>query len=123
MEQEKQVIYFSDLFFAILKRWKAILIIAVVFAVALGGYGFLTSRKPVTDDDTAASISYKKQQVDIISDNILNQQKYMTDSVLMTMNPYDCGEITTDVYVDTNYQIQPELSYLQTADGFFQEIQ
>ena len=117
MEQEKQVVYFSDLFFAVLKRWKSMLILAVVLALVLGGYGYLNSRKPVTDDtaaNTTASISYKKQQVSIISDNILNQQKYMTDSVLMTMNPYDCGKITTDVYVDTNYQIQPDLSYQNT---------
>lgn len=117
MEQEKQIVYFSDLFFAVLRRWKAIVVLALVFALALGGLQYLKSAKKtdLTDtDSTAASIAYNEQQLEIISENILNQQKYMTESVLMTMDPYSSGKVTVDVYVYTDYQIMPSMEYQNT---------
>ena len=116
MEQEKQVVYFSDLFFTVLKRWKSMLIFAVVFALALGGLGVLKNSNGVdiASDHTVASIAYNQEQADIISTNILNQQKYMTESVLMTMDPYNSGKVTIDVYVYTDYQIMPGMEYQNT---------
>lgn len=117
MEQEKQVVYFSDLFFAVLRRWKAIMVLALVFALALGGLQYLkATNKADTDtaDSAAASIAYNEQQLKIISENILNQQKYMTESALMTMDPYNSGKVTVDVYVYTDYQIMPGMEYQNT---------
>lgn len=112
MEQEKQIVYFSDLFFAVLKRWKVMVVLALVFALALGGLQLLgDSKKDGPADSTAASISYNEQQVKIITENILSQQKYMTGSVLMTMDPYSSGKVTVDVYVYTDYQILPGMEY------------
>lgn len=115
MEQEKQVVYFSDLFFAVLKRWKAILAAALILALALGGFQYWkNSRQESFDDSTAAAIAYNEEQLTIISNNILSQQAYMTESVLMTMDPYNSGKVTVDVYVYTDYQIMPGMEYQNT---------
>ncbi len=114
MEQEKQVVYFSDLFFAVLKCWKAMIAAALILALALGAFQYWqNSKKDGLDsaDDTAATIAYNEEQLTIISKNILNQQKYMTESVLMTMDPYNSGLVTVDVYVYTDYQIMPGMDY------------
>jgi len=117
MEQEKQVVYFSDLFFAVLKRWKAVLAAALILAVALGGFQFWKNSKkgdPAAAEEAAKAIEYNKAQLDIISANIFSQQKYMTESVLMTMDPYNSGKVTVDVYVYTGYQIMPGMEYQNT---------
>lgn len=117
MEQEKQVVYFSDLFFAVLKRWKAILACALILAVALGGFQFWKNSKkgnPAAAEEAAKAVEYNQAQLDIISANIFSQQKYMTESVLMTMDPYNSGKVTVDVYVYTDYQILPGMEYQNT---------
>ena len=95
MEQEKQVVYFSDLFFAVLKRWKAIVACALILAAALGGFALWKASKKgdsAAAEDAAKAVEYNQAQLDIISANILSQQKYMTESVLMTMDPYSYGD-------------------------------
>ena len=117
MEQEKQVVYFSDLFFAVLRRWKAMLAFALILALALGGFQlWKNSRKgdPAAAEEAAKAIEYNKAQLDTISANIFSQQKYMTESVLMTMDPYNSGKVTVDVYVYTDYQIMPGMEYQNT---------
>ena len=116
MEQEKQVIYFSDLFFAVLKRWKALVVVTLVLALALGAFQYWKNSKldPDSADRTDASIAYNQEQVNTISQNIFNQQKYMSESVLMTMDPYNLGKVTVDVYVYTDYQIMPGMEYQNT---------
>ena len=117
MEQEKQVVYFSDLFFAVLKCWKAILAFALILALALGGFQLWKDSDkgdPAAAEEAAKAIEYNKVQLDTISANIFSQQKYMTESVLMTMDPYNSGKVTVDVYVYTDYQIMPGMEYQNT---------
>ena len=46
-ERECQTIYFKDLLFRALYRWKAALVVGVIFAILLGGVGVLKSRSSV----------------------------------------------------------------------------
>lgn len=114
MEQEKQVIFFSDLLFCALYRWKAMVAAMLILALGLGGFQFYKNSKVSTKNlsaEATASIAHTQQQIKTINDNIKSQQEYMANSILMTMDPYNVSKITTDFYVYTDYQIIPGMDY------------
>ncbi len=112
MEQEKQVIFFSDLLFSALYRWKAMVAAALILALALGGFQlYRSSGTDVVSQGAAASVEHGQNQVHTIEENIKSQQEYMENSILMTMDPYNVSKITTDFYVYTDYQILPGMEY------------
>lgn len=118
-KKDEQMIYFKDLVFNALHHWKQILIIALIFALGLGGLqgisglSALNSSSSVDSDSYAASLSeYEaekeslEQQIDILQKEIESQQTYLESSVLMQLNPYGFYEATLTAYVcvDTQYQ-------------------
>lgn len=113
MEQEKQVIFFSDLLFSALYRWKTMVAAALILALALGGFQFYQSSigSKTVSQEAAASVAHSQNQIKIINENIQSQQAYMDNSILMTMDPYNVSKITTDFYVYTDYQILPGMEY------------
>ena len=114
MEQEKQVIYFSDLLFSALYRWKAMVAAALILALALGGFGLYKNSKAPTGNVTVeaqSTLEHSQRRIKTLSANIKSQQDYLANSLLMTMDPYQVSKITTDLYVYTDYQIIPEMQF------------
>lgn len=129
MENKKQtqMIYLKDLLFAALHRYRGILAVMLSFAVLLGGLkaisGFSALKNASGDiskyqaalalyETECASID---QQIVLLERSIESQQSYLTESVLMQLNPYGFYEATLTIYVDTGYQILPGMNY-QTPD-------
>lgn len=122
----EQEIDLKDLLFAVLRKWKLVVASAVIFAVLLGGAkGFLTYRS-YSDPEAVATRTetyetelkrYEddkeicEREIKNITDDIANRQDYMENSVLMNMSPYDVGEAKADLFIKTDYQIMPELTY------------
>ena len=125
-----QEIDLKDLMFAILRRWRTVLSVAVVLAVLLGGMkGFkalhtakdtkaqqekMEDYQRELDSYTTAKESGERE-IENINDDIQAQQTYMDESVLMNMSPYDVCEATADLFIKTDYQIMPGMVY-QNAD-------
>ena len=125
-----QEIDLKDLLFAILRKWRTVLAVAVVLAVLLGGgkafLAFRASRdvKGQTEkmdayeremDSYNTAKESGEREIENINDDIQAQQKYMDESVLMNMSPYDVCEASADLFVKTDYQIMPGMVY-QNAD-------
>lgn len=122
----EQEIDLKDLLFAILRKWKPIIASMVIFAVLIGGAkGVLTYRNysdPEAVKNRTETYETEQQQyedsknilereIKNITDDIANRQDYMENSLLMNMSPYDVGEARADLFIKTDYEIMPGMTY------------
>lgn len=104
----------KELLTAVIRRGKKVILCALVFAVLLGalqavrlvsasGHNEATADREdvITVEDAVARYKSEKisleRQIDSAQSNLAAQQKYMNDSILMHLNPYDC--FTTYIYL------------------------
>lgn len=113
-ENDKQVIFFKDIFFAIVYCWKAIVVAAIVGALLLGGvqiYRNHSVAEPALSQATTEKIQRLDQQITAKENAIAYQQYYLENSYLLSMDPYNVYQINLSVYVHTDYQILPGMQY------------
>lgn len=124
MIQNEEYIQFDikALFFHILRKWKAILIFAVVVALVLGGWMAYSEYKTSMAEGSETSYWRKYQQyqdliatyedhINVTQERLDNLQKYMDESVLMRMDPRNAYRAKAVYYVDSGYQIMPQYTY------------
>ena len=122
----EQEIDLKDLMFAVLRKWRPIILIAIVFAVLLGGMKGAGALKQMKDseylaakqqeydnsmDQYAISKASLEKEVENIKASLESQNEYMEKSVLMNINPYDEYVTAAAFYVGTDYQIMPGMAY------------
>ncbi len=122
----EQEIDLKDLLFAMLYKWRPILIAAVVLGIILGGYKAFSTYKSQNDPTVIAEkeADYQKdleiyeknkstseREIDNLLKDITEQQTYLEKSVRMNMSPYDVWEAKTDLFVKTDYVIMPDMVY------------
>lgn len=109
MEQNKdtRVIYFSDLFFSVLYAWRKILIVALVFALLTGGVQTVLNRNAhraessVLSEDTLLKIAELENKLEVNQVRITALESYLSNSLIMNMNPYQVYQATANIYVET----------------------
>ena len=97
MEQERdcQTIYFKDLFFAAVYKWKLALVAALIFTLILGCFGLYQSKKNINLNTATISPEnqLKIQQLEELyassKAGIETQSKYLDNSILMEIDPYN----------------------------------
>jgi len=136
----EQEIDLKDLMFAVLYKWKPILLVAIVLALALGGVkGALTYNKQNDpevieenekkyEDDMALYEKNKEtceREIENLKVDIANQQEYLDKSIWINMSPYDVCESRVDLYISTGYEIMPGMDYqnLDYTDTILQAYQ
>lgn len=122
----EQEIDLKDLMFAVLRKWRPIILSAIVFAVLLGGMKGAGALKQMKDseylaakqqeydnsmDQYAISKASLEKEVENIKASLESQNEYMEKSVLMNINPYDEYVTAAAFYVGTDYQIMPGMAY------------
>lgn len=122
----EQEIDLKDLMFAVLHKWRPILLTAVILAVVLGGYKAVSVYKQQNDAEIIKESEetyeealkvYEKnketceREIDNLLTDIDNQQKYLEESILMNMSAYDVWEADTELFVKTDYVIMPNMVY------------
>ncbi len=122
----EQEIDLKDLMFAVLYKWRPIILVAVVLAVVLGGYRAVSSYRSQNDaatvekaqkDYDAALELYEKnkanceREIENLTKSIEDQQDYLEKSALMNMSPYDVWVAQTVLFIKTDYQIMPDMVY------------
>lgn len=122
----EQEIDLKDLMFAVLRKWRPIIVIAVMFAVLLGGLKTVKGIKQLSDEDYVKKNQdeYKmnleqynstkerlEKEIANLQDNIKSQQEYKEKSILMNINPYDEYVETATFYIATDYTIMPGMIY------------
>lgn len=128
MENRKNehMIYLKDLIFAALYQWKKLLIAAVALAVLLGGFqgitGLIDLKNPealeaitkqnqIQQERYEAEVDSLEKQIETLRAQVRSQQEYLDNSLLMQLQPYSFYEASLVLYIDTDYQILPEMSY------------
>lgn len=122
----EQEIDLKDLMFAVLHKWKCIIIVAIVFAVILGGAKAMMTYQEQNDEEAVLAAqeqytedlhSYERdketmeRELGNLQTDIENQQNYLEKSVLMNMSPYDIYEARADIFIKTDYEIMPGMVY------------
>lgn len=122
----EQEIDLKDLMFAVLRKWRPIILIAIVFALLLGAFKTVKGIQQLGDaefvqknqqthktnmDQYESTKKRLEREIQNLQDNIKSQQEYKEDSILMNINPYDEYVATTTMYISTDYQIMPGMMY------------
>ena len=121
-----QEIDLKDLMFAVLYKWRPVVIAAVVIGLLLGGFKAFSTYKSQNDPTVIAEkeADYQKnleiyeknkstgeREIDNLLNDITEQQMYLEKSVRMNMSPYDVWEAKIDLFVKTDYVIMPDMVY------------
>lgn len=116
--KDTQTIFLRDLLFVALRAWRAIIIVMVVLAVALGLVTGLSANKET--DLTSYQKQYAAYQRDLrmrekelekIKEDLENQEVYLEESLLQNLDPYGYYVANYRVYIATDYQIMPDKTY------------
>lgn len=124
-----QDVNIKDLLFTVLYKWKPIILIAIIFAVILGGTKAGAAYKSQNDEEFIqeardryqndielyeSNKSTYEREIDNLRNDIVKQQEYLDGSVLMNMSPYDVCEARADIFIRTDYEIMPGMVYQNT---------
>lgn len=111
--------------FYILRKWKPMVAWGLVLALVLGGwmaYGeYQTSLKEDTNSGYWLEYRHYQDQIAVFEDRITTTQSridtiedYLRESVLMRIDPRNVYRAQSVYYVDSGYQIMPEMTYQNT---------
>ncbi len=125
-DNKTRTVNLTELFLYVLSKWRTLIAGALIGAVLLGLGGIALAKRNVPSEASlkAAQTDYekdlktyetKKEKLQIRISNLENniaQQQYIEErSVMLEMDPYNIYETVLSYYVDTNYEIVPELYY------------
>lgn len=117
---DDHMIYVKDLFFAVLSGWRAILAAALILGLLLGGIQLVSGMSGVTSAPQVTEEvqdSYEKdkagleQEITRIQTELDSYRDYVDNAPLLQLNPYDYYEIRLRLFIQTDYKIQPGMSY------------
>ena len=129
-EQNTAEINLLDMFRMIGAHWRWIIAGLVVGGCLLGAYKFAKDYRSMTDPATIAArqedfesdmeaYERKREQLETRIENLTNevelQESFLENDILFRIDPYNVYLANAAYYVDTGYEIRPELSY-QNAD-------
>ncbi|MBQ7147048.1 MAG: hypothetical protein IJR95_09880 [Lachnospiraceae bacterium] len=116
----------SDMYWSLLGHWKIILLVALLAALALGGISFYKNYKVLKDPKTVekqetdyrtALENYEKQKTNLekrlqnLEDEQVRLEGYSNTAIMLFADQYNIYEHTASYYVNTNYEIAPELFF------------
>ena len=125
-EQNAVELDLLDAFRLILFKWRSLIIGAVIGGFLLGAFMLVRNYRSMTDASEIASrkeeyevaleeYEISKEQLETRIANLQNElelQEYIEDhNVLLRIDPYNVFTESATYYVDTGYEVQPELSY------------
>jgi len=123
-EQEKEI-NLKRLFYKALKHWRVAAVVAMVGAVVIGGTKCTMELVKLSDPETIEErqIEYQgelatyqqkgeaiRKSIESIEDSLVQQTDYNENSVLMEIDPYNEWNGSIDFYVETDWQIMPDMT-------------
>lgn len=121
-EKREQVVFVKDLLFAALYRWRSMLAALLIGAILFGAGAAIisyqsTKNTPSLEVQQESISTYEKQKTALENQLtrektlVANQMKYLEEAPVMNIDPYCVYRATIDLYIQTDYQILPEMTY------------
>ena len=115
----------KELMFAVLRKWRIVLLFALALAVLFGGYkaaGVYKSNRTEVEDDHAKEVeaynesmeSYERE-IENLTRDIASQEEYMEKSILMNMSPYDVWEAKAEIFIKADERTADQGNDLTTT--------
>lgn len=129
MNEMEMELNLKDLLYRVLKKWRSIILGAVIVALLLGAVRFASGMRlyldkealqeaqnayEITLSDYEATGERLRTTISNLRSDLEHQQWYNDRSVLMQIDPTEKWEGSFTIYVDAKYQIDPALSYQNT---------
>ena len=133
MEQQYNNIYYDEdeidlkeLFIFVLRRWRGIILCALVFAVLAGAYkgisGFMKLQDAEYMENQRKTVEEAQQQYETqkelyevqlknLESEIRTLNEYRENSIYMNIDPFNEYHETVTYYISTDYQIMPGMDY------------
>lgn len=120
---QERIITVADLIKEIVRKFWLVIVLAIVFAGLLGGYKYVKDSKAVetekiaenTSDVSSSNLSAEDQEavqnVLLVQDNLLQQQEYADNSVLMQIDPLKEDIVILQYYFDTEQSVGSDVRY------------
>ncbi len=127
--EEEEEISLVELMVQLLSGWKRILLLALLFALLLGGYrgvkglqarsaqGGTAEAEAQYQTELAAYEAQKtmlESQIEGVSENIRQNNVYQESSVLMQLDPYNYAGASVAYYINAHYAVDPAASVQPT---------
>ena len=125
-KREEFEIRLDELFWSVLRHWRGIVIAMVIVGILFAGFGaareYKNYRDPVAREEAEKayelaveqydnSIKSAETKIENLKKWIERQDVYKESSLLLLMDPYDIYKATVIYYIDSAYEILPEMSY------------
>lgn len=125
MSKNSQLLFddmtFKELLGQSLKHWRKALVIGLLVAVLFSGFNFLISYKTFSSEmsenareKTETKISELKESIALLDSQILVQQNYIDNSILMNINPNTVINASLVYYIktyDADVQLEKKVNY------------
>ncbi len=123
-EQEKEI-NLKRLCYKALKNWRKAALVAIIGALVLGGTKMGVEMAKISDPEVVEKrqrmyegelAKYQQEgdeilkAIDDLEASLVRQTEYNEESVIMKVDPYEDWRGSIDFYVETDWQILPELS-------------
>lgn len=118
MMAEEKEINLIDLIWKVLRSWRFILCLCLIFCVATAGYKYLSDYRSIENEKKMQQRPQEEQEEELTNEElqavnavlvVLNQiqekQAYQKNSVVMNIDAYNKNIATLYYYVDTDYKI------------------
>ncbi len=124
-EQEKEI-NLKRLLYKALKNWRVAVAAGIIGAVVVGGTRCTVELVKLSDPEVIAARQTEylgelavyqqkgtaiEKEIDTIHTSIRQQEEYNQNSVLMEIDPYNEWKGSVDFYIETDWQIMPDMSY------------
>ena len=120
--------------FRVFYSWRKIILFGIIMSLLLGGYRYFSLNRTLNNEvnKRGQEKAYKtaldtyninketlETEIKNLQNSISNLIDYNDNSILMKINPFNEQLASISYYVDTDYQIMPELSYqnMDTSDS------
>ena len=125
-EEKRDRMDLRFMFYAGLRKWKAMIIAGLIIAVLLGIYAIISSITASNDDyanwdkvveirDNKLKYSNSMDEAELdnvtIDKKISDQQEYLDKSIYINLDPYDIQCAEAEYYISTDYKILPGMDY------------
>ena len=125
MDTEREI-DLKDLLYRAIKKWRGIVIGAIIIGLLAALYQAASGLRTMLDDEALAEAQAKyeiavddheatgerlRTSIEILRDQSANQQEYNDKSELMKIDPMNKWNGNFQIYIDSKYQIDPTMTY------------